>query len=140
MTDKPAPKKKPKNWGKGKTDPDTWWEKGGPSPNPKGRPKGSKNQKTIYKQASEAKVDVTVDGKKVTMTKKEAAYHQMVQQATAGNLKAMAMMMGLDEKYDPPELVPPTPEESAADYATLEAWIERGEKFKVFKKKEDDDA
>ena len=137
MTDKPE--KKPKKWGKGKTDPDTWWEKGGPSPNPKGRPKGSKNQKTIYKQASEAKVDVMVDGKKVTMTKKEAAYHQMVQQALAGNLKAMAMMMGLDEKYDPPELVPPTPEESAANFATFEAWGELREKFKVFKKKDDGD-
>ena len=80
-----------------------------------------------------------VDGKKVTMTKKEGAYHQMVQQALAGNLKAMAMMMGLDEKYDPPELVPPTPEESAANFATLEAWGELREKFKVFKKKDDED-
>ena len=139
MTDKTPPEKKPEKWGKGKTDPDTWWSKDGPSPNPKGRPKGSKNQKTIFKQAAETAVTVTFDGKQKTMTKKELAYHQMIQQAAAGNLKALAIMIGLDEKYDVSELVPPTPEESSYDYATLEAWGELREKFKVFKKKDDED-
>ena len=41
--------KKNGKWGKGKTDPATWWEKGCESPNPNGRPKGSKNQKTLWK-------------------------------------------------------------------------------------------
>jgi hypothetical protein len=139
MTDKPPPKKKPGKWGKGKTDPDTWWEKGGPSPNPKGRPKGSKNQKTLYKQAFDKPITVNLDGKQQTMSKKELGYHQVAQKAAAGDLKAFAIQKELDEKYDPPELVPPTPEESAADYATLEAWIELRERFKAFKKKGGDD-
>jgi hypothetical protein len=134
-------KKIPKSskWGKGKTDPDSWWKKGGPSPNPKGRPAGSKNQKTLYKQAFDAKITVNMDGKQKTMSKKELGYHQVAQKAAAGDLKAFQIQKELDERYDPPEAVPPSPEESVADYATLEAWIELREKFHVFKKKSDGD-
>ena len=73
------------------------------------------------------------------MTLKEASYHQLAQKAAAGDLKAFKIQQDLDEKYDPPELVPPTAEESAADYATFEAWGELREKFAVFKKKDDED-
>lgn len=130
-------KKPPKTskWGKGKTDPESWWKKGGPSPNPKGRPKGSKNQKTLYQQAFGALVTVNLDGKPKTMTKKELSYIQLAQKAAAGDLKAFQYQKELDEKYDPPEVVPPSPEDSAADFATLEAWIALREKFLVFKKK-----
>jgi hypothetical protein len=134
-------KKPPKSekWGKGKTDPKTWWKKGDPSPNPKGRPKGAKNQKTLYKEAFEAKITVTMDGKQKIMSKKELGYHQLAQKAAAGDLKAFQIQKGLDERYDPPEVAPPMPEESAADYATLDAWIELREKFHVFKKKDEAD-
>ncbi len=139
MTDKKTPKKNSSKWGKGKTDPDTWWPKGCKSPNPKGRPKGSKNQKTLYKQAFEKPVTASLDGKNQTMMKKELGYHQVAQKSAAGDLKAFAIQKELDEKFDPPELVPPTPEDSATDFATLEAYVELLEKFKVFEKKVTDD-
>lgn len=139
MTDMSLPEKKPDKRKKNKTDPTTHWKKGEKSPNPKGRPKGSKNQKTIYQQAFNKLVTVTLDGKQQTMSKKELAYFQLAQKSAAGDLKAFLIQKELDEKYDPPELVPPTPEESAADFATLEAWGELREKFKVFKKKDDGD-
>jgi|GEM_PF-3646277 len=139
MTDKKSPKKKSPKWGKGKTDPDTWWQKGCKSPNPKGRPKGSKNQKTLYKQAFEKPITVSFEGKDQTMTKKELGYHQLAQKSAAGDLKAFTIQKELDEKFDPPELVPPTPEDSAADFATLEAHYELLAKFKVFEKKVNDD-
>jgi hypothetical protein len=135
--EKEAPKSS--KWGKGKTDPKTWWKKGAPSPNPKGRPKGSKNQKTLYKEAFDAKITVNMDGKQKTMPKKELGYHQLAQKAAAGDLKAFQIQKELDERYDPPEAAPPSPEESVADYATLEAWIALREKFQVFKKKADGD-
>src|SRR5689334_1088620 len=114
--------KSPKSskWGKGKTDPESWCKKGGPSPNPKRRPKGSKNQKTLYQQAFGALVTVNLDGKPKTMTKKELSYFQLAQKAAAGDLKAFQYQKELDEKFDPPEAAPPMPEESAADFATLE--------------------
>ena len=131
------PKKK---WGKGQTDPASWWEKGAPSPNPKGRPKGSKNQKTIYKEAFGVKVAVDIDGKDQVMTKKELGYHQVAQKSAAGDLKAFQIQLALDEKYDPVEAAPPTPEESKADYQTYQAWFELREKFKVFEKETEADA
>ena len=139
MTDMSLPEKKPDKRKKNKTDPTTHWKKGEKSPNPKGRPKGSKNQKTLYQQAFNKLVTVTLDGKQQTMSKKELAYFQLAQKSAAGDLKAFLIQKELDEKYDPPELVPPTAEESAADFATLEAWGELREKFKVFKKKDDGD-
>lgn len=128
----------PSKWGKGKTDPATWWAKGGPSPNPKGRPKGSKNLKTIYKEAFEKKVEVTMDGEPKKMTKKEVSLHQLAQKAATGDDKATTKMLALEDKYGPVEDAPPTAEESAADYATLDHWIFLREKFKVFAKKADD--
>lgn len=125
--------KKPSKWGKGKTDPDSWWKKGGPSPNPKGRPKGAKSQKTLYNEAFGQKITIVIDGEKKTMTKKEVGYHQLAQKSAAGDLKAFAMQKALDEKFDPPEVAPPTPDESAADFATFEAYVELREKFKIFK-------
>ena len=139
MTDMSPPEKKPDKRKNNRTDPDTRWKKGCTSPNPKGRPKGSKNQKTLYEQAFYKPITVSMDGKPQTMSLKAAGYHQVAQKSAGGDLKAFNIQKELDEKFDPPELVPPTPEESAADYATLEAWIEVREKFKVFKKKDGDD-
>lgn len=139
MTDETPPKGGAGKWGKGKTDPATYWKKGDKSPNPKGRPKGSKNQKTMYKNAFDKVIIVGMDGKQKSMSLKEAAYHQLAQKAAAGDLKAFSIQKELDEKFDPPELVPPTAEESAADYATFEAYLELREKFQVFRKKDDED-
>ena len=139
MTDETPPKNKPDKRKNNKTDPATRWKKGDKSPNPKGRPKGSKNQKTMYKNAFDKMIIVGIDGKQKSMSLKEAAYHQLAQKAAAGDLKAFKIQQDLDEKYDPPELVPPTAEESAADYATFAAYIELREKFEVFKKKDDED-
>lgn len=137
MPDKP--KKESSKWGYGKTDPATHWKKGCKSPNPKGRPKGSKNQKTLHKEAVEQNITVVFDGETKTMTKQELAYHQLAQKAAAGDLKAIAMLQALDEKFDPGETIPPTKEESAADFYTLEEWFKLREKFKVFQKQGDEE-
>lgn len=137
MTDKP--KKKPSKWGYGKTDPDTHWKKGCKSPNPKGRPKGSKNQKTLWKEAVQKKITVNFDGETQKMTKQQLYYHQLAQKAAAGDLKATAMLLSLDEKFDPGETIPPTKEESAADFETFEEWLKLKETFKVFKKPDEEE-
>jgi len=126
----------PSKWGKGKTDPDSWWKKGGPSPNPKGRPKGAKSQKTIYMEAFGAKIVANFDGVDQEMTKRELGYHQIAQKSAAGDTKAFLIQKELDEKYDPVEAAPPTPEESAADYHTFKAYVELLDRFKVFAKQE----
>ncbi|QZP07729.1 DUF5681 domain-containing protein [Caenibius sp. WL] len=129
----------PSKWGRGKTDPDTWWEKGGPSPNPKGRPRGSKNQKTLYQEAFGAKIVVNIDGAEKEMTKRELGYHQVATKSAAGDIKAFQIQRELDEKYEPVEVAPPTPEESAADYKTFKAHLELLRTFRVFEKEEADE-
>ncbi|MFC0588298.1 DUF5681 domain-containing protein [Novosphingobium aquiterrae] len=138
MSTKPDDEKSSK-WGKGKTDPESWWKKGGKSPNPNGRPKGSKNQKTLWREASEVKISVTMDGQKKEMAKKELGYHQIASKAAAGDLKAISMQLHLDEKFDSGESTPPTQEESAADFQTLDEWVKLRELFKVFKMGDDVD-
>ena len=78
-----APKRNSK-YGKGRTDPDSWWKPGGPSPNPKGRPKGSKNQKTLVREAFGAQIVANIDGKPRKMSRRELGYHQIAQQAVTG--------------------------------------------------------
>ena len=68
----------PKKWGKGKTDPATWWETGCKSPNPGGRPKGSKNQKTKYKEAFNKKLIINLDGEDKSLTFSELGYRNLV--------------------------------------------------------------
>lgn len=61
----------------------------GRSGNPRGRKKGTLDTKTYYEQAASAKVTVNVDGRKVTMTKIEAAIHNTLNKAARGDLRAL---------------------------------------------------
>jgi len=61
------------------------WKKGDPSPNPEGRPKGSKNMSTILKEMLELEIDV--DG--VKMTQKDAIILKLIKKSTAGELGAI---------------------------------------------------
>lgn len=137
MTEHTNDQPEPSKWGKGKTDPDTWWEPGCPSPNPSGRPKGSKNRKTCYREASEKKILIHDDGVPTEVSRKEATYHHVAHKAASGDLKAAGMMFELDAEFDPPEAVPPSGVESAADFATLDNWVALREKFKAFKQDND---
>jgi hypothetical protein len=134
--DEPPPSKK---WGKGKTDPASWWPKGGKSPNPKGRPKGAKNQKTLYNEAFDEKIKVSLDGLNKTMSLRQVGYRQLARKSAAGEMKAIAMQIELDARFDPPDAAPPTAEASAADFVTFDRWLEMRKKFEVFKPKNDDE-
>lgn len=137
---KQAADAQPSQWGKGKTDPATHWKKGCPSPNPKGRPKGSKNLKTIYQEAFDKKIEVTMDGESKKMAKKEVAIHQLAQKAAAGDDKATTKLLALEDKFGPVDDAPPTAEESAADFQTLDEWIAVREKFRAFAKENGNEA
>lgn len=117
----------PSKWGKGKTDPATWFKPGG-KPGP-GRPKGSKNAKTVWAEINAEKTAIKIAGKPQTVTKGQLKYHQLATKAGNGELKAIAMAIGLDEKWSPHEAPPPTPKDTAADRVVLDALIAIQKKF-----------
>ena len=68
----------------------------GRSGNPKGRPKGSKNMRTLLREEMDRKVPVTEDGRQKLMTKRRIAVRQQVDKATRGDSKAFATLMKLE--------------------------------------------
>ena len=74
--------------------------KKGTSGNPKGRPKGSRNIATEVARALEEKVVINVGGQRKTITKREAAATQLINQAASGNLKAIVLIPVLERAYE----------------------------------------
>ena len=117
----------PSKWGKGKTDEASWFQPGC-KPGP-GRPKGSKNAKTIWQETNAEKVTMKVNGKPTRFPKGQVKYKQLANQAASGNLKATSMAIGLDEKWSPPENAPPSPSDIEADLSALQSYIDLQRKF-----------
>ncbi len=69
--------------------------KKGQSGNPKGRPKGSLNLRTILEKVASEKVQISVNGVKVRLPKLEVVITQMANQAAGGNLRASKEFLAL---------------------------------------------
>jgi hypothetical protein len=64
----------------------------GRSGNPKGRPKGSKNFATLLAEALDEKVQVTEDGKRRRVTKRELVIKQLVNKSASADLRAIKQL------------------------------------------------
>jgi len=117
--------------GYGKPPRHTGFQKGR-SGNPKGRPKGSKNLATLLTEALDEKVQVTEDGKRRRVTKRELVIKQLVNKSASADLRAIKQLTDIVERAerragDSPE-APPPPAFTAADeevIAELRQRIER---------------
>jgi hypothetical protein len=67
----------------------------GVSGNPRGRPTGSLNVATVLTRTLRQKVAITENGRRRTVTKLEAAVKQLVDQAAAGDLRALRHLTAL---------------------------------------------
>jgi len=102
------------------------------SGNPKGRPKGSKNLATLLTEALDEKVQVTEDGKRRRVTKRELVIKQLVNKSASADLRAIKQLTDIVERAerraaDSPG-APPPPAITAADeevIAELRKRIER---------------
>lgn len=80
----------------------------------KGRPRGSRNMKSIVRGVLEDKIPVKINGKTRKVSPVELGLRQLVRKANAGDLKAISQVLTLGERYSPPDDDAPIPEEEAA--------------------------
>ena len=76
--------------------------KTGQSGNPHGRPKGALNMATILERTLREPVIIVENGKRITVTKLEAALKQVVNQAASGKLKAVQLLATLVRSAEDP--------------------------------------
>lgn len=67
----------------------------GQSGNPQGRPKGSLNLATVLEKTLNEKVVINENGRRKTITKREAAVKQLVNKAASGDLRALHQLASL---------------------------------------------
>jgi len=72
----------------------------GQSGNPRGRPKASKNTRTIWDEELRAPVIVTENGKRKKMPKNRAIARQTVNKAAAGDQKAISLVLAQTRLYE----------------------------------------
>jgi Family of unknown function (DUF5681) len=103
--------------------------KPGQSGNPRGRPKGRKNYKTVFKEALNAKITVQEGSKSRRVSKFEATVLRQLQSALKGDHRAAAtvfkMTMDFDLLDDAQADAGDGASLSAADEAFLEQWHTR---------------
>ena len=110
----------------------------GRSGNPKGRPKGSKNFATLLTEALDEKVQVTEDGKRRRIAKRELVIKQLVNKSAAADLRAIKQLtdivQGIEGRTGAAH-APPSPQAfTAADQeviAELRKRIERDIRAKI---------
>ena len=71
--------------------PDTW--KPGESGNKKGRPKGSKNEATIWKEIMRLKIPMQIGGKLMDVTIQEGIQYRVANDALKGNVKSAGFVL-----------------------------------------------
>ena len=112
--------------GYGKPPKHTRWKKGQPSPNPKGRPKGTRNLKTDLLDELGEKIILREGGRSLTTSKQRTMVKVLAEKALKGDIRAINVLVNLLLRFQEqdPEL-PETEDLTAADAAILEAFLRR---------------
>jgi len=79
------------------------FKKGGPSPNPSGRPKNSENIGTIVDQELNRVITVFVNGNKMRRTVREALLDVLIDLAMKGNQRAIDLILELTAEKRKPD-------------------------------------
>lgn len=73
--------------------------KPGQSGNPRGRPRGARNIRTIVPEVLNRKISVTSGGRRKEVPIREAMILRFVETALQGDKKAITVLMDLDERF-----------------------------------------
>jgi hypothetical protein len=103
--------------------------KKGQSGNPKGRPGGIKNLSTVLSEALNEPVIVAENGRHRKITKRQAAFKQLVNEAAKGNWRALKLLVDILQDIER-RTEPETAESSfsAADEKVIEQLMARSAK------------
>lgn len=121
----------PRNYrvGKGKPDKSKSWKKG-KSGNPKGRPKGSKNLKTIARAAAKRTIPVTKNGRKRQLTYLEVGVEHLQLAVARGGRGAFREYVAFLERHlDPNETKLSMQDLTAQDQALLDYVFSRAKQL-----------
>jgi len=102
----------------------------GLSGNPSGRPRGQRNLKTVLTETLQEKIVINDNGVPRKVTRLEAAVRQLVNLASAGDLRALrhlTVLVGAAEQQSP---APATTELTDSDLKIVENLLERAEACK----------
>jgi hypothetical protein len=72
----------------------------GQSGNPKGRPPGAKNIATVLAKLLSAKISVAENGRRRRISKQEVMLTQLVNKATAGDLRSIQILLSMHYMID----------------------------------------
>jgi Family of unknown function (DUF5681) len=98
----------------------------GRSGNPKGRPVGSRSLDSLLTAALDEAVTVNENGKRRSITKREAIIHQLVNKSASADMKAIQMVLALMQQVeDQPEASSNVEALDEADHKVLKQIQER---------------
>jgi hypothetical protein len=96
----------------------------GVSGNPRGRPAGRLNLKTVLERILQEKVVINENGQRKTVTKYEAAFKHLVNKAASGDLRALQQLTPLATSVEQ-AVGAPTKKLSDADVKVFQNFLKR---------------
>jgi Family of unknown function (DUF5681) len=98
----------------------------GRSGNPKGRPKGVRNFATVIEAELNTKIPVTENGKRKSISKREAVAKQLVNKAASGDTRAMPLLLNESRAHEKTGTGRDLdPDQSVADHQVMMGMLER---------------
>jgi hypothetical protein len=93
--------------------------KRGQSGNPKGRPKGQKNFKTVVRKLTQEKISITRDGRRISISRQEAAMLKLIEKALKGDARSLIKLLELTAIYNAEDNLASSPDLNEADQDIL---------------------
>ena len=98
----------------------------GRSGNPNGRPKGVRNFATVIEAELNTKIPITENGKRKSISKREAVAKQLVNKAASGDTKAMPLLLNESRAHEKTGTGRDLdPGQSVADHQVMTGMLER---------------
>ena len=98
----------------------------GRSGNPNGRPKGVRNFATVIEAELNTKIPITENGKRKSISKREAVAKQLVNKAASGDTKAIPLLLNESRAHEKTGTGRDLdPGQSAADHQVMTGMLER---------------